>query len=152
MIDTTTLEQQIGAPPGDEAAFSITPANRELVREWLIAKGFDAGRAASAREGTLYKAYSIPSYLRALLQRGDYNPSIARKTEEPAEMPKPANGHAAPVRLGLAEQIAAMIQEAAPQGVTEQQVIALIQKHVPAIVRQVLSEAMASVAVNLDME
>lgn len=79
------VEAAIGCPP-DDPEFRLTAANRDLVRQWLTLAGFDPGRAASARDGTLAKAYSLPHYRRALLTRGDYNP-LARK--EPMDIPKP---------------------------------------------------------------
>lgn len=90
MTDIATLERQIGTPPGD-SAFRITTANKDAVRQWLAAKGFDAGRAASCREDTLRKAYAIPSYLHAMMTRGDYNPNVARRgnpTPAAPERPK----------------------------------------------------------------
>lgn len=235
------LEQRIGTPPGDQA-FRLTSANKELVREWLVAKGFDAARASVVRENTLLRAYTIPRYLHEMLTRGDYNSSVARKpwqrsTAKPVPEPKAPEPHycngcgweilvgetrcnnpncpgdqpipapdqpkcpqcgavhddcehslchkcrtapaAEPLNLGAfavpapkeptpmppshvtnavptvsadnpANMLTAAIQAIAGQGITEARMIELIHEHVPAIVRQCLSDAFASIAVNLE--
>src|SRR4051812_1367400 len=63
-------------PPSAE--FRISSANRQAVKDWLAAQGFDATRVQSMRDQTLLKAYTDPRYLRALTNRGDYNPSVER--------------------------------------------------------------------------
>lgn len=83
------------------AEFKITSANRQAVKDWLAAQGFDATRVQSMRDQTLLKAYIDPRYLRALTNRGDYNPSVERTTaclsqpvapQSPACVSSPQNG------------------------------------------------------------
>lgn len=136
-------------PPGDPS-FMLTAANKSAVRAWLIDQGIAAERVDSMREGTLYKAYAKPAYLRAILSRGDYSPGAAKPslparpytppaayhpanyTPEPAfptqEKPDPmpmTNGHDA------GSQLAALIQGIAGQAINEARVIELIQEHAP---------------------
>lgn len=146
-MDTQALEQAIGLPSGqgDHNAVPITDATKPLIRDWLVAKGFDRGRADSARGGTLAKAYAIPAYLRAILSRGDYNPAVAKTeparpaqaeraytpvaetaTQEYVPLPHmPASQADALATLGVA------IQAIAGQAINEQRVIELIQEHAP---------------------
>lgn len=161
------LEQRIGASPGDKA-WQLTSANRELVKEWLVAKGMYAHRASGMRDQTLYKCYADTNFIRSLMTRGDYNPAVARNPEPKASEPLDLDAYTvpAPAMFDLPEadmvpatepndpvnMLTAAIQAIAGQGVSEARMIELIHEHVPAIVRQCLSDALASIAVNLDMD
>lgn len=67
--------------PGDPA-FQLTEANKPLVRQWLIAQGFDPARVDGMRDDTLGKAYRSRSYLNQMKTRADYYPACG-KGEQP---------------------------------------------------------------------
>lgn len=156
------LEQRIGAAPGD-TTWRLTAANRELVKEWLVAKGMYAHRASGMRDQTLYKCYADTNFIRSLMTRGDYNPAVARNPVPeplnlgayavPASEPEPmpvTNAVPTVSADNPANMLTAAIQAIAGQGITEARMVELIHEHVPAIVRQCLSDAFASIAANLE--
>lgn len=153
MADLTAIEAQIGVPPGDPK-LRMTPKTVELVKQWMVAQGFDSSRISGCRENTLYRAYANPNCLRQMRSRSDYFPAAARaRTQEQQPMweikPKPTAAPApepAPVDVtGLAQVIAAALQPVlAPAGITEYRVIEIIHQEVPGIVRAVLSDIFAN--------
>jgi cobaltochelatase CobS len=136
----------------------ITPENREPIKAWLVTRGIAADRVSGMKDATLFKAYSKPAYLQAILWRGDYknpkqpsepverNPVPVEPTPEPAaegegwregwkQPVEPTPEPSKPASNGHDdnEELARLIQRLAMRGqhVNEQRVIDLIREHAP---------------------